>query len=156
MSVQDDLAALRALVAEARGMPMSASCVLNRQEVLDLVDRVGRGLPDELGRAQGVLASSADHVSQAEDRAARIVAEAERRADELARDTEVARRGEDEARRVREEAQSEAAGLRREVDSYVDSRMADFESVLHKTLSQVSNARSNLARRSGLDEGNRD
>ena len=34
---------------------------------------------------------------------------------------------------------------------FIDSRMASFESVLHKTASQVKTARIRLAERSGLD-----
>ena len=41
--------------------------------------------------------------------------------------------------------------LRRETDLFIDSRMAGFESVLHKTTSQVHTARARLAERSGLD-----
>ena len=36
---------------------------------------------------------------------------------------------------------------------FIDSRMASFESVLHKTTSQVRTARSRLAERSGLSSG---
>jgi hypothetical protein len=43
------------------------------------------------------------------------------------------------------------AALRRETDQFIDSRMAGFESVLHKTASQVKTARIRLAERSGLD-----
>ena len=38
---------------------------------------------------------------------------------------------------MRAEADEEAAALRREIDEFIDARMASFESVLHKTVSQV-------------------
>ena len=38
---------------------------------------------------------------------------------------------------MRAEADHEAAALRREIDEFIDARMASFESVLHKTASQV-------------------
>ena len=42
-----------------------------------------------------------------------------------------------------------------ETDLFIDSRMAGFESVLHKTSSQVRTARARLAERSGLDPADR-
>jgi hypothetical protein len=52
---------------------------------------------------------------------------------------------------MRADADVEAAALRRETDEFIDARMASFESVLHKTASQVRTARARLAERSGLD-----
>jgi hypothetical protein len=69
----------------------------------------------------------------------------------LAQHSEVVRVAEAVAERLRLDAQDEAAALRRETDAFIDSRMAGFESVLHKTASQVKTARSRLAERSGLD-----
>jgi hypothetical protein len=57
------------------------------------------------------------------------------------------------AAQLRSEADQEAAALRREIDEFIDARMASFESVLHKTSSQVRTARARLAERSGLDIG---
>ena len=52
---------------------------------------------------------------------------------------------------MRADAEEDVAALRRETDEFIDSRMASFESVLHKTASQVKTARARLAERSGLD-----
>lgn len=142
---------LRQLVTSAKSVPMSASCVVNRAEILDLVDRVRAGLPDELDQAQSVLATSDDHRAQGQAEADRIIAEAHTEAARLASDTEVARVAREEAERVRNQAAEEAEALRRETDVFIDSRMASFESVLHKTVSQVATARSRLSERSGLD-----
>ena len=57
----------------------------------------------------------------------------------------------DQAAKIRADAEEEARALRRETDSFIDARMASFESVLHKTSSQVRTARVRLAQRSSLD-----
>ncbi len=66
---------------------------------------------------------------------------------------EVVRVAEEQAAKLRADAEADAAALRRETDEFIDSRMAGFESVLHKTASQVRTARSRLAERSGLSSG---
>jgi len=44
------------IVEAARAMPMSSSCVINRSQVLDLLDDLKRGMPEEIDRAREVLA----------------------------------------------------------------------------------------------------
>ena len=63
---------------------------------------------------------------------------------------------EQQADELRADAAEDVAALRRETDEFIDSRMASFESVLHKTASQVKTARARLAERSGLDGSGRD
>jgi F0F1-type ATP synthase membrane subunit b/b' len=150
-SAEDRLRALRETIANARAMPMSASCVINRGEVLAAIDEIIDHLPDEIADAQRVIDSSQAKVREGEAEAARIIAEAHEHATDLARHSEIVRVAEEQAARIRADAEEEAAALRKEIDTFVDSRMASFESVLHKTSSQVRTARSRLAHRSSLD-----
>ena len=53
------LAHLRELILNARAMPMSASCVINRSEVLAAIDDVIDNLPTEIAEAQQVIDRSA-------------------------------------------------------------------------------------------------
>jgi regulator of protease activity HflC (stomatin/prohibitin superfamily) len=148
---EEKLANLRELILNARSMPMSASCVVNRGEVLAAIDDVIENLPDEIAEAQHVLDRSEAKIAEGEAEAGRILADAREHAARLAQHSEVVRVAEAVAERMRLDAQDEAAALRRETDAFIDSRMAGFESVLHKTASQVKTARSRLAERSGLD-----
>src|SRR5215203_1056692 len=146
-TTEEKLANLRELILNARSMPMSASCVINRGDVLAAIEN----LPDEIADAQHVLDTSAAKIAEGEAEAGRILADAREHAARLAQHSEVVRVAEAVAERMRLDAQDEAAALRRETDAFIDSRMAGFESVLHKTASQVKTARSRLAERSGLD-----
>src|ERR687889_2010915 len=53
--VFESLDALVTVVEEARGVPMTANCVVPRGDVLDLLDDVREALPGELDDAQDVL-----------------------------------------------------------------------------------------------------
>jgi regulator of protease activity HflC (stomatin/prohibitin superfamily) len=150
-SAEEKLAELRELVLQARSMPMSASCVINRSEVLEAIDRVVQHLPEEFAEAQRVIDQAQGKVAEGEAEAARIVAEARSRVSRLAEDSEVVKEAEAMAARLKAEAETEAAALRRETDVFIDARMASFESVLHKTSSQVKTARLRLSERSSLD-----
>jgi regulator of protease activity HflC (stomatin/prohibitin superfamily) len=130
---------------------MSASCVINRGEVLAAIDDVIENLPDEIADAQRVVEMAAYKIAEGEAEAGRILAEARNHAANLAQHSEVVRVAEQVAVQMRADADVEAAALRRETDEFIDARMASFESVLHKTASQVRTARARLAERSGLD-----
>lgn len=145
------LAYLRELILNARAMPMSASCVINRSEVLAAIDDVIGNLPNEIADAQQVIDMAAFKVAEGEAEASRILAEARDHAANLAQHSEVVRVADQIAAQMRADADEEAAALRRETDEFIDARMASFESVLHKTVSQVRTARARLAERSGLD-----
>jgi hypothetical protein len=145
------LAYLRELILNARAMPMSASCVINRSEVLAAIDDVIGNLPNEIADAQQIIDMAAFKIAEGEAEASRILAEARDHAANLAQHSEVVRVAEQIAAQMRADADEEAAALRRETDEFIDARMASFESVLHKTVSQVRTARARLAERSGLD-----
>lgn len=145
------LARLRELIANARAMPMSASCVINRGEVLAAIDDTIEHLPEEIAEAQGVIDSSRTKVAEGEAEADRILRDARTQAAELAKHSQVVRVAEEDAAKIRAAAEEDASALRKETDGFIDSRMASFESVLHKTASQVKTARTRLAERSELD-----
>lgn len=138
---------LRELIASARSMPMSASCVINRSEVLRAIDDLAANLPDEIAGAREVIEHSDAKVAEGEAEAQRIISDANEHALEQAGHSAQVKIAEEEAKRIVADAESEADELRREVDVFIDSRMASFESVLVKTTGQVQTARKRLADR---------
>ena len=154
-TAEEQLARLRELVLNARAMPMSASCVINRGEVLSAIDEVIDHLPDEISDAQRVIDRSQAKIAEGEAESERLVAQARDEAARLALESEIVRVAEEKAAKIKADAEAEAQALRKETDLFIDSRMASFESVLHKTSSQVKTARARLAERSGLDAGDR-
>ncbi len=150
-TAEEKLARLREMILNARAMPMSASCVINRGDVLAAIDDVIDNLPDEIADAQLIIDKSMAKIAEGEAEAGRILAEAREHAARLAQHSEVVRVAEQMAAKLRADAEDDSAALRRETDGFIDERMAAFESVLHKTASQVKTARTRLAERSGLD-----
>jgi len=150
-SAEEKLSRLRELIVSARSMPMSASCVVNRPDVLAAIDDVIEHLPDEVAAAQQVIDNAQAEVAEGRAEAERILADARDQTSQLAEQTEVLRAAEEKAASLIADAEAEAEALRRETDTFIDARMASFESVLHKTSSQVRTARARLAERSALD-----
>ncbi|AWW37340.1 MULTISPECIES: ATP synthase F0 subunit B [Streptomyces] len=144
MDVQKKLDEIVTAVSSARAMPMSASCVVNRADLLALLEEVRGALPDSLAQAEELIGGREQMVEQARQEAERIIQGAHAERGSLISDTEVARRSQAEADRILAEARKEAEEVRAEADDYVDSKLANFEVVLTKTLGSVGRGREKL------------
>jgi cell division septum initiation protein DivIVA len=153
VDVQKKLDDIVETVGNARSMPMSASCVVNRAELLAMLEEVRAALPGSLAQAQELLGGRDRMVEEARAEAERIIQSAHAQRGSLISDTEVARQSQEEADRILAEARREAEEIRAEADDYVDSKLANFEVVLTKTLGSVDRGREKLLGRGpGLDE----
>ncbi|MFI8437605.1 cell division initiation protein [Streptomyces sp. NPDC079020] len=153
MDVQKKLDEIVEAVGSARSMPMSASCVVNRAELLAMLEEVRQALPGSLAQAAELIGGHEQLVEQARQEAGRIIESAHAQRGTLVSDTEVARQSRSEADRILSEARREADEVRADADEYVDSKLANFEVVLTKTIGSVDRGREKLlGRGQGLDE----
>ncbi|MEU2183073.1 ATP synthase F0 subunit B [Streptomyces thermolilacinus] len=153
MDVQKKLDDIVEAVGNARSMPMSASCVVNRAELLAMLEEVRQALPDSLAQARELIGGREQMVEEARREAERIIAAAHAERGSLISDSQVARQSQEEADRILAEARREAEEIRAEADDYVDSKLANFEVVLTKTIGSVDRGREKLLGRGpGLDE----
>ncbi|MEU1231017.1 cell division initiation protein [Streptomyces sp. NPDC005828] len=153
MDVQKKLDEIVATVQGARSMPMSASCVVNRAELLALLEEVREALPGSLAQAQELIGGREQMVERARQEAERIIEAAHAERGSIVSDTQVARESQEEADRILSEARREAEEVRAEADDYVDSKLANFEVVLNKTIGSVDRGREKLLGRGpGLDQ----
>ncbi|MGW2268704.1 cell division initiation protein [Streptomyces koyangensis] len=144
MDVQKKLDEIVDTVGSARSMPMSASCVINRAELLALLEEVREALPGSLAQAQELIGDREQMVEQARQEAERIIQSAHAERGTLVSGTAVAQRSQDEADRILAEARAEAEEIRAQADDYVDSKLANFEVVLTKTIGSVGRGREKL------------
>ncbi|MEU9092630.1 cell division initiation protein [Streptomyces sp. NPDC048428] len=153
MDVQKKLDEIVEAVGNARSMPMSASCVVNRAELLSMLEEVRQALPGSLAQAAEVIGGHEQLVEQARQEAGRIIETARAERGSLISGTEIARQSQTEADRILGEARKDAEEVRAEADEYVDSKLANFEVVLTKTIGSVDRGREKLlGRGQGFDE----
>lgn len=144
MEIQDRLDELAVLVEDAKSMPLSASCIVNRQQVLDLVDEIRSMLPDAVRRADELLADREAVVQDGRREADRILERARTEADRMVSEHEVYLAAVAEAQAMRAEAAEDTARMRQETDDYIDAKLATFEITLQKTLQTVDRGRERL------------
>ncbi len=132
------------LITNARPMPLSASVMINRDEVLELLDEAITRLPEELRSARWLLKEREEFLAKARSEADEILEAAAVRAERMVQRTEVVRAAQQTARRTVEEAQAEARRLRHECEDYCDQKLASFEIILDRTLKTVQAGRERL------------
>jgi hypothetical protein len=133
-----------ALAETARSVPMSRNCMIDRAELIGMLEELREDLPGELRRA-GALLEERDKILKAGQREAeRIIAEAEAEHARLVSVNEITVSAEHEANRVTSEARAESQRLREEVDDYVDTALANFEQFLTRSLAAIERGRDKM------------
>ena len=144
MDVQERLDELAVLIEDAKAMPLSASCLVNRSQVLDLIQEIRHLLPESVQRADELLADREAVVQDGRREADRILDRARTEADRLVSEHEVYLAAVDEANALAEQTAGDTARMRKETDDYIDAKLATFEITLQKTLQTVDRGRERL------------
>jgi len=152
VDLKDKLKQVVALVEGARSMPMSASCVVNRAELLGHLDEVRELIPTEVKQAEFVLRDRDEVVEEGRREAERLVAAAREERSRLIAKADVMQEATRESARLLTEAREQADQMRAEVDTYVDTKLANFEVVLSRTIAAVEKGRDKLRGRHPMDE----
>jgi cell division septum initiation protein DivIVA len=147
--VEAKLHQLERLVGDAKTVPLSASVMLNRAEIDGIVADLREALPDELTQARWVVKERDEILERAQIDADEILADARTERDRLISQQEVTQGAAAAADRIVGDAREHARRIRLEAEDYVDAKLANFEVVLHKTLTAVERGRQKL--RGGLD-----
>jgi cell division septum initiation protein DivIVA len=151
MDIHAKLDELTSLIETARAMPMSASCIVNRIEIVERLEELRKMLPGELTTAQRILDDRGAVIAEGRAEADRLLEEAMAERARLVAKTEIVREATREADALVAAARSDAERMRLEIDDYVDGKLANFEVVLHKTLQAVEKGRAKISGRHELD-----
>src|SRR3954452_15496767 len=132
------------MISGARPMPLSASVMINKDEVLELLDEALQRLPDELRAARWLLKERDEFLAKTRRDADDILDAARARAERMVQRTEVVKAAELRARQTIDAADEEARRLRLECEDYCDQKLASFEIVLERTMKTVAAGRTKL------------
>ena len=132
------------VIGNARPMPLSASVMVNRDEVLEIIEAALGRLPEELRAARWLLREREEFLAKVQREGDDILDAARGRAERMVQRAEVVRAAQHTARRLVEEAEAESRRLRHEAEDYCDHKLAQFEIVLDRTVKTVQAGRARL------------
>ena len=133
-----------AIVEEARGVPLSASCVVHRGEMLEILEGARDVLPADLSGAEEIIARRDQIIEEGRTSAESMIATAREDVARMVEQTSIVQAARDEAQRILDEARDIAEDERREVEAYIDGRLATLEVILNKPMEAVARGRERL------------
>ncbi len=145
MDSVEKLASAITLVEEARGVPLSASCVVHRGEMLELLDEARAALPTDFESAQKLLSARDAIIEEGRLSAEQMISIAREDVARMVEQTSIVQLARDEARKVLDDAREQAMQEKAEVEEYIDGRLATLEVILNKTQDAVARGRERLA-----------
>ncbi len=145
MDVVENIEAAIAIVEEARSVPLSASCVINRSEMLKLLDQIKASFPNDLAKAIAIQQDKESIIEDAHSQSDAIMQQARDEVSRLVEQTTIVSSARKEATRILAEAKADSDRDREEIEEYIDSRLANLEVILNKTLDVISKGRDQLS-----------
>jgi cell division septum initiation protein DivIVA len=133
-----------AYVEGARSVPMSRNCIVDRGEMIAMLDQIRAELPSEMRRATALLDERDKILDAGRREAERIITEGEQEHARLVSINEITVSSEHEGARIVAAARAEAQRLRDEVDEYVDTALANFEQFLTRSLASIERGRDKM------------
>ena len=115
------------MVEEARGVPLSASCVVHRGEMLEILDEARAALPTDLEDAEAIISSRDSIIEDGRISADTLVANAREEVARMVEQTSIVQAARDEAKKILDDARTIAEEERAQVEEYIDGRLATLE-----------------------------
>ncbi len=132
------------LVLSAKAMPLSASVLVSRDEMAELLYAALDQLPEELRQARWLLKEREEFLAEKEREAEGLLDEVRVQAERMVQRTEIVRQANHAAQRILDDANEEARRLRHEAEDYADRQLANFEIVLDRVMKTVQAGREKL------------
>jgi cell division septum initiation protein DivIVA len=144
MQILEILNRLSNIMEQARSVPFTKGAVVDRDEVLDLLDALRAELPEEIEQADVILADRKAVLDDAKNKAERMIAEAERQVQNMLSKNTMVNNVQTEVEATRSKVEAELARMREETDEYIDARLATLEVALARTMAAIQRGRERL------------
>jgi cell division septum initiation protein DivIVA len=146
VEVYDRLDELTEAVEQARTVPLSSGgCVVNRQQVLELLDAIRANIPGDVEQAHAILDERIDVIEDGQREADRIVNEAKLEAARLIDENVLLTQARAQASEIVNSAADDADHMRAETADWVDAKLAQFEVSLTRILDAVQKGRDRVS-----------
>ena len=139
MDIQHLVDRMEDLIDEGRHMPFSRFTMIDEERALEIIDQMRISIPEEIEKANRILAQRDRVLAQANEEAARILQQARRKGEEMLDQDVSVQAAQNRAANVVEEARQEAKRIRDEADTYVLDVLSRLEQSLQKNLNTVRN-----------------
>lgn len=130
---------LEELFNESRSIPFTHSVVVDEDRMLDIIDQMRVSIPEEIKKAQQLLAQKDRVLAQAQEEANRTVALAREKGEQIVERDAIVQAAQARAEQIINQIRQEAEMQKRDADDYVLETLTRLEMELDRSLGQVRN-----------------
>ena len=130
---------LEEILNQSRPIPFTKNVVVDEDTLLDLIDQMRVVIPDEIRKAEQVLAQRDRLLAQAQEEANRTLAIAREKSDQMLERDALVQAAQSRADQVNVQMREDIEKERREADEYVLQTLTRLEVELDRYLTQVRN-----------------
>jgi F0F1-type ATP synthase membrane subunit b/b' len=130
---------LEELFNESRSIPFTHSVIVDEDRMLDIIDQMRVSIPEEIKKAQQLLAQRDRMLAQAQEEANRTLALAREKGELLVERDAIVQAAQARADQIIAQSRVESDVTKREADEYVMETLSKLELELDRFLSQVRN-----------------
>ena len=130
---------LEELFNDAKAVPFTHNVVVDEDRMLELIDQMRIAIPEEVKKAQQLVAQRDRVMAQAKEEANRTLQLAREKADQLVQKDIITQEAQRRADQILAQARAEAEGIRTDADNYVLDTLMQLQEQIEKMGNQVSN-----------------
>jgi regulator of protease activity HflC (stomatin/prohibitin superfamily) len=130
---------LEELFNNSKPIPLTHSVVVDENSFMDIIDQMRISVPDDIKKAQQVLAQKDRILAQAQEEANRTVAMAREKSEKMVEKSDIYQSAQAKVDQIAEQARKEAAQTQMDADRYVMETLTKLEAELNRIISQVQN-----------------
>lgn len=130
---------LEELFNDAKAVPFTHNVIVDEDRMLEIIDQMRIAIPEEVKKAQQVLAQRDRVMAQAQEEANRTLSLAREKADGLVQKDMLVQEAQRRADQILAQARLDAEATRIEADNYVVDSLMQLQDQLAKLSNQVNN-----------------
>ena len=130
---------LEELFNESKVFPLTRNVMVDEDKMLDIIDQMRIAIPEEVKKAQQIIAQKDRFMAQAQEEANRTVEIARQKAEDLVQRDMIVVEAQRQAAHIKEQARLDAEATRSEADNYVVDALTHLQNELERLTNQVQN-----------------
>ena len=130
---------LEELFNESRSVPFTHSVIVDEDRMLDIIDQMRVSIPEEIKKAQQLLAQRDRILAQSQEEANRTLQLAREKSEQLVERDGIAQAAHARSEQIIAQGRAEAEKQKRDADDYVLDTLQNLEVEMERVVAQVRN-----------------
>lgn len=128
---------LEDIIDKGVAVPFTGRCLLDKDELMELIQEIKLKLPDDLNQAKWIKSERQNILNDAKDESERIIGEAKTRLISMIDENEITKNAQKKAEQIIEKAQGDARATKEASYEYTDNLLENVETLVSDTIHEL-------------------